>query len=207
MSLNLLVYSEHHLLLRLLSLQLCNEHLSLLIKKNNNKKKHDLSSKGFLIVEYMGKREQLPVNTKGSQVSPRLAEVVVKQVDPRWARQGATAALLKAAGYSTDVAVKTEYAGIFQHTCLAGPAILADLMWQRPRWQRQLQILLCASCPGPFSFKASRSASQSRAACKTSTSSAMQGQSIPQASRKPRRALVWTHLPFFLLFSGGTYVS
>ena len=134
----------------------------------------------------MGKREQLPVNTKGSQVSPRLAEVVVKQLDPRWARQGATAALLKAAGYSTDVAVKTEYAGIFQHTCLAGPAILADLMWQRPRWQRQLQILLCASCPGPFSFKASRSASQSRAACKTSTSSAMQGQSIPQASRKPR---------------------
>jgi hypothetical protein len=110
-SLNLLVYSEHHLLLRLLSLQLCNEHLSLLIKNNNNKKKHDLSSKGFLIVEYMGKREQLPVNTKGSQVSPRLAEVVVKQLDPRWARQGATAALLKAAGYSTDVAVKTEYAG------------------------------------------------------------------------------------------------
>ncbi len=59
----------------------------------------------------MGKREQLPVNTKGSQVSPRLAEVVVKQLDPRWARQGATATLLKAAGYSTDVAVKTEYAG------------------------------------------------------------------------------------------------
>jgi len=52
--------------------------------------------------------------------------------------------------------------------------------------KHQLQILLCASCPGPFSFKASRSASQSRAACKTSTSSAMQGQSVPQASRKPR---------------------
>ena len=73
--------------------------------------KHDLSSKGFLTVEYMGKREQLPVNTKGSQVSPRLPEVVVKQLDPRWARQGATTALLKAAGYGTDVAVKTEYAG------------------------------------------------------------------------------------------------
>jgi len=80
-------------------------------EKKKKKKKHDLSSKGFLAVEYMGKREQLPVNTKGSQVSPRLAEVVVKQLDPRWARQGATAALLKAAGYSTDVAVKTEYAG------------------------------------------------------------------------------------------------
>ena len=49
-------------------------------------KKHDLSSKGFLTVEYMGKREQLPINTKGSQVSPRLAEVVVKQLDPRWFR-------------------------------------------------------------------------------------------------------------------------
>ncbi len=61
----------------------------------------------------MGKREQLPVNTKGSQVSPRLAEVVVKQLGPRWARQGATAALLKAAGYSTDVVVRTEYAGDF----------------------------------------------------------------------------------------------
>ena len=30
---------------------------------------------------------------------------------PRWARKGVTAALLKAAGYSADVAVKTEFAG------------------------------------------------------------------------------------------------
>ena len=73
--------------------------------------KHDLSGRGFLSVEYLGKREQLPLTTKGSQISPRLAEVVVKQLDPRWARQGATAALLKAAGYSTDVAVQTEFAG------------------------------------------------------------------------------------------------
>ncbi|KAL3157056.1 hypothetical protein ABBQ38_001304 [Trebouxia sp. C0009 RCD-2024] len=56
----------------------------------------------------MGKREQLPASSKGSQISPRLAEVVVKQLDPRWARQGATAALLQAAGYNTDVAVQTE---------------------------------------------------------------------------------------------------
>ena len=73
--------------------------------------KHDLSNRGILSVEYLGKREQLPVSTKGSQISPRLAEVVVKQLDPRWARQGATAALLKAAGYNTDVAVPSEFAG------------------------------------------------------------------------------------------------
>ena len=35
----------------------------------------------------------------------------MKQLDPRWARKGVTTALLKAAGYSTDVAVKTEFAG------------------------------------------------------------------------------------------------
>ena len=73
--------------------------------------KHELSDRGFLTVEYLGKREQLPASTKGSQISPRYAEVVVKQLDPRWARKGVTTALLKAAGYSTDVAVKTEFAG------------------------------------------------------------------------------------------------
>ena len=73
--------------------------------------KHELSDRGFLTVEYLGKREQLPASTKGSQIFPRYAEVVVKQLDPRWARKGVTTALLKAAGYSTDVAVKTEFAG------------------------------------------------------------------------------------------------
>ena len=73
--------------------------------------KHELSDRGFLTVEYLGKREQLPASTKGSQISPRYAEVVVKQLDPRWARKGVTTALLKAAGYSTDVVVKTEFAG------------------------------------------------------------------------------------------------
>ena len=38
--------------------------------------KHDLSGRGFLTVEYLGKREQLPASTKGSQISPRFAEVV-----------------------------------------------------------------------------------------------------------------------------------
>jgi len=74
-------------------------------------RKHDLMNRGFLTVEYLGKREQLPASSKGSQISPRFAEVVVKQLDPRWACKGVTAALLKAAGYSADVAVKTEFVG------------------------------------------------------------------------------------------------
>ena len=73
--------------------------------------KHELSRRGFLTVEYLGKREQLPASTKGSQISPRFAEVVIKQLDPRWARKGVTTALLKAAGYGADVAVRTEFAG------------------------------------------------------------------------------------------------
>ena len=73
--------------------------------------KHELLGRGFLTVEYLGKREQLPASTKGSQISPRYTEVVVKQLDPRWARRGVTTALLKAAGYNADVAVKTEFAG------------------------------------------------------------------------------------------------
>ena len=75
------------------------------------KQKHDLSDRGFLTVDYLGKREQLPAKSKGSQISPRYAEVVVKHLDPRWARKGVTAALLKAAGYNADVEVKTEFAG------------------------------------------------------------------------------------------------
>ncbi len=97
-------------------------------KKKKKKKKHDLHSRGSLSVDLLGKREQLPVSTKGSQVSPCLAEVVVKKLDPRWARRGATAARLEAAGYSTDVAVNSELLGIFQHTCLAGPVRWADPM-------------------------------------------------------------------------------
>ncbi len=59
----------------------------------------------------LGKREQLPASSKGSQISPRFAEAVVKQLDPRWACKGVTSALLKAVGYSADVAVKTEFVG------------------------------------------------------------------------------------------------
>ena len=90
--------------------------------------KHELLGRGFLTVEYLGKREQLAASTKSSQISPRYTEVVVKQLDPRWARKGVTAALLKAAGYSVDVAVSLSLPGIFQHTFLVGPPMLADLM-------------------------------------------------------------------------------
>jgi len=35
-------------------------------------RKHDLMNRGFLTVEYLGKREQLPASSKGSQISPFL---------------------------------------------------------------------------------------------------------------------------------------
>lgn len=73
--------------------------------------KHDLQSLGRLSLDILGKQEQLPVSTKGSQVSPCLAEVVVKRLDGRWARKGATAALLQAAGYKAGIAVHTEFSG------------------------------------------------------------------------------------------------
>ena len=73
--------------------------------------KHDLRNKGVLPVNLWGKQQELSVSMKATQVSPCLAEVVVKQLDPRWVRQGATAALLAAAGYGADVAVQSEHTG------------------------------------------------------------------------------------------------
>jgi hypothetical protein len=55
--------------------------------------KHDFLNRGFLTVECLGKREQLPAKTKGSQISLRYAEVIEKQLDPRWGGKGVTAAL------------------------------------------------------------------------------------------------------------------
>ncbi len=72
---------------------------------------HALQPSDAQTVEYSGMREQLPASSKGIQISPRYAEVVVKQLDPRLACKGVTAALLKAAGYSADIAVKTEFVG------------------------------------------------------------------------------------------------
>ena len=45
--------------------------------------KHELLGRGFLTVEYLGKREQLLASTKASQISPCYTDVVVKQLDPR----------------------------------------------------------------------------------------------------------------------------
>ena len=45
--------------------------------------KHELLGRGFLTVEYIGKREQLLASTKASQISPCYTDVVVKQLDPR----------------------------------------------------------------------------------------------------------------------------
>ncbi|KAL3162552.1 hypothetical protein ABBQ32_010204 [Trebouxia sp. C0010 RCD-2024] len=42
---------------------------------------------------------------------PSTSMIVVKQLDLRWRVQGATSALLRAAGYEGEVAVKTEFAG------------------------------------------------------------------------------------------------
>ena len=43
-------------------------------------RKHGLLNRGFLTVKYLGKRQQLPASSKGSHISPRFAEVVVKQL-------------------------------------------------------------------------------------------------------------------------------
>ena len=56
-------------------------------------------------------------STKGSQISPRFAEVVIKQPTLR-ARKGVTTALLKAAGYGARWS--SEFAGVFQDTLQAG---------------------------------------------------------------------------------------
>ena len=99
------------------------------------------------------------------------AEVVVKQLDPRWPRKGVTAALLKAAGYSTDVAIHTEFVGDLPAHLSCWSTHLGRSDVTEPKWQHWLQILLCASYPDLFSFRVPRSASRSLAACNTSTSS------------------------------------
>ena len=147
-------------------------------------RKHNLMYRGFLTVEFLGKREQLPASSKGSQISPRYAEVVVKQLDPRCACKGVTAAPLKAAGYSADVAVKTELG--------------RDLPAHLSCWSDYLgrsdvtiaKVAAPASDPSlrklsrSFNFRISRSAYQSHAA---STSSARPLHLILLASRHAER--------------------
>jgi len=49
-------------------------------QEQSMQRKHDLMNRGFLTGEYSGRREQLPASSKGSHISPRFAEVVVKQL-------------------------------------------------------------------------------------------------------------------------------
>ena len=141
-----------------------------------------MSSRGFLTVQYLGKREQLPASTKGSQISPRFAEVVIKQLDPRWARKGVTTALLKAAGYGADVAVRTEFAGDL-------PAHLS--CWSTHLARSDVTVAKKAAPASDPSLRrlprTFQSAYRSHAACRTSTSSARPERLIPQASRHAER--------------------
>ena len=66
--------------------------------------------RGQMRISLAGKDCYLTVGCKGGGVAPELAQVVVKQLDPRWVVQGVTSALLHTAGY-TDVTVEEEHAG------------------------------------------------------------------------------------------------
>lgn len=73
--------------------------------------KQSLRNKGELPIDFNGQQRFIRTSEKNSKSAPMFAQIVVKQLDLRWRVQGATSALLKAAGYEGDVAVKTEFAG------------------------------------------------------------------------------------------------
>lgn len=73
--------------------------------------KHSLRDKGELPINFVGQQKFVRTSEKLSKSAPMFAQIVVKQLDLRWRVQGATSALLTAAGYEGDVAVKTEFAG------------------------------------------------------------------------------------------------
>lgn len=73
--------------------------------------KQSLRDKGELPIDFSGQQKFIRTSEKLSKSAPMFAQIVVKQLDLRWRVQGATSALLKAAGYEGDVAVKTEFAG------------------------------------------------------------------------------------------------
>jgi len=155
-------------------------------QEQSMQRKHDLMNRGFLTVEYSGKREQLPASSKGSQVSPRFAEVVVKQLDSRWACKGVTAALLKAAGYSADVAVKTEFVGDLpaRLSCWSDHLGRSDLTVAKvaaPASDPSLRKL-----PRSIQFQGLSVSTACNAACKTSTSSARPQQLTPLPSAVPQ---------------------
>ncbi|KAL3136239.1 hypothetical protein ABBQ32_007251 [Trebouxia sp. C0010 RCD-2024] len=73
--------------------------------------KQSLRDKGELPIDFNGQQKFVRTSEKNSKSSPMFAQIVVKQLDLRWRVQGATSALLRAAGYEGEVTVKTEFAG------------------------------------------------------------------------------------------------
>ncbi|KAL3151129.1 hypothetical protein ABBQ38_012995 [Trebouxia sp. C0009 RCD-2024] len=73
--------------------------------------KQSLRNKGELPIDFNGQQKFVRTSEKNSKSAPMFAQVVVKQLDLRWRVQGASSALLRAAGYEEEVAVKTEFAG------------------------------------------------------------------------------------------------
>ena len=80
-------------------------------KEQFQREKHSLRDRGELPITFLGQLRCLRTSLKVANSAPMLAQIVVKQLDFRWTAQGATSALLAAAGYGKDVAVKTEFAG------------------------------------------------------------------------------------------------
>ncbi|KAL3135020.1 hypothetical protein ABBQ32_007967 [Trebouxia sp. C0010 RCD-2024] len=73
--------------------------------------KQSLRDKGELPIDFNGQQKFVRTSERNSKSSPMFAQIVVKQLDLRWRVQGATSALLRAAGYEGEVVVKTEFAG------------------------------------------------------------------------------------------------
>ncbi|KAL3157322.1 hypothetical protein ABBQ32_011806 [Trebouxia sp. C0010 RCD-2024] len=79
-----------------------------------------LRDKGELPIDFNGQQKFVRTSKKNSKSSPMFAQIVVKQLDLRWRVQGATSALLRAAGYEEEVAIKTEFAGELPHLSFWG---------------------------------------------------------------------------------------
>ena len=89
--------------------------------------KQSLRDRGELPIDMFGQQRSLPTSLKVAKSAPMFAQIVVKQLDFRWTAQGATSALLAAAGYGKDVTVNTEFAGeLPAHLDYASP-VKADI--------------------------------------------------------------------------------
>ncbi|KAL3155642.1 hypothetical protein ABBQ32_012676 [Trebouxia sp. C0010 RCD-2024] len=73
--------------------------------------KQSLRDKGQLPIDFNGQQKFVRTSEKNSKSSPMFAQIVVKQLNLKWRVQGATSALLRAAGYEGEIAVKTEFQG------------------------------------------------------------------------------------------------